>query len=62
VKSSRYAGMTSGKRLLAAGLLEAFRAAMKRRDRAVMIEMLTTVDVENAASEAEAILRHPRSL
>jgi len=61
MKPSRFEGMTIGRRLLAAGLLEAFRAAMRQRDRAVMIEMLRTVDVENAGSEVEAILRDARS-
>jgi hypothetical protein len=55
---SRYAGMTLNERLFVAGLLDAFDAAARARDRAEMIRILTDVDVEDAAWSADTILRN----
>lgn len=56
---SRYAGMTLNERLFAAGLIEAFDAAKRTRDRAEMIRLLTDVDVDDAAWSADTILETP---
>jgi hypothetical protein len=56
---SRYAGMTVNERMFEAGLMQAFDAAARDRDRAEMIRILTDVDLEDAASTADAILGSP---
>jgi len=58
---SRYAAMTVNERLLAAGLLEAFDIAARRRDRASMIALLVQVDLApgQSAETTDAILSNP---
>ncbi len=51
--------MTVNERLFDAGLMEAFDAAARVRDRAEMIRLLTDVHVEDAASSADTILEAP---
>ena len=46
-KPGRYAGMTIPERLFAAGLLEDFGAALRRQDKVTLMQMLTTVEVED---------------
>jgi hypothetical protein len=55
----RYAGMTVNERLFDAGLMEAFDAAARARDRAVMIRLLTDLDVEDATWSVDTILESP---
>lgn len=52
-------GMTVNERLFTAGLLDAFDAAARRRDRARMIELLSAVDVEDTARSVDTILANP---
>ena len=56
-----YSGMTLNERLFAAGILEQFDTAARRRDRARMISLLLTVDVGQSKAECtvEAILANP---
>jgi hypothetical protein len=56
---NRYLGMTVNERLFDAGLMEAFDAATRARDRAEMIRLLTGVDVDDAAWSADTILESP---
>jgi len=56
---SRYAGMTVNERLFEAGLVEAFDAAARARDRSEMIRILSEVDVDDAAWSADTILQNP---
>jgi hypothetical protein len=56
---SQYAGMTVNERLFEAGLIEAFDAAVRQRNRADIIRILTDVEVEDVAWSADAILREP---
>jgi hypothetical protein len=58
--ASRYAGMTVNERLFEAGLIEMFDDAARSRDRAEMVRLLTKVDVEDAASSADTILKDPQ--
>ena len=51
--------MTVNERLFAAELLDAFETATRARDRSEMIRILTGVDVDDAASSADTILREP---
>lgn len=57
-----YAGMTLNEGLFAAGLLDAFDRAAKRRDRHEMIRLLQAVEVEpdEAERSVELILADPR--
>ena len=48
--------MTVNERLFNAGLIDAYDAAKKARDRAEMIRLLTAVDVEDAAWSADTSL------
>jgi hypothetical protein len=55
-----FRGMTTNERLMAAGLLDDFDAAAKRRDRAAMIELFDRVDLAGQAPAiADAILADP---
>jgi hypothetical protein len=45
MSAERYAAMTTNKRLVAAGLLEQFDAAFRRRDREEMIRLLAYVEL-----------------
>ena len=58
---SEYAGMTVNERLFAAGLLDAFDAAAKRRDRDEMIRLLASVELEGPDGPAivDTILANP---
>lgn len=53
-----FLGMTTNERLFAAGLLDAFDAAARRRDRSEMVELLlkTFATQNNAESIADQIL------
>jgi hypothetical protein len=57
-----YAGMTTNERLFAAGLLEAFDEAARRRDREEMMRLLIEVELEpaDAARTVEFIIADPR--
>jgi len=56
-----YSGMTVNERLYAAGLLEAWDAAAKSRDRNRMIELLNEIDLSNQAeSISDKILANPK--
>jgi hypothetical protein len=54
-----YAGMTINERLVAAGLVGSFDAAVSLRDRAAMIRILTEVDVGDPAASVDAVLQRP---
>jgi hypothetical protein len=54
-----YAGMTTNERLVVAGLLEKFDNAVRRGDRAKMIELLEAVDVLEAPAISDVVLNHP---
>jgi hypothetical protein len=58
---SPYAGMTVNERLYAADLIEAWDAAVMRRDRAKMLEilMVTELTAEQAASTLDTTLADP---
>jgi len=51
--------MTVNERLFEAGLVEAFDAAARARDRSEMIRILSEVDVDDAAWSADTILQNP---
>jgi hypothetical protein len=57
-----YAGMTTNERLFTAGLLDAFDAAARRRDRAEMLRLLGAVDLDGAEATrtVELIIADPR--
>ena len=59
-RPGRYAGMTIPERLFAAGLLEAFGAALRQKDRVKLMQALTTVEVEDPASVVDKIFREGR--
>lgn len=52
--------MTVNERLFAADLIEAFGAAITARNRAEMIRLLTSVDVDEPAWSADTILQDPK--
>lgn len=56
-----YSGMTVNERLFAAGLMSDFEAAVRSRDRARIISVLTRVALskEDAAFTADTILGNP---
>ena len=54
-----YSGMTTNERLFAAGLLDAFDAAVVRGDRKQMIDILQSVDVLDPERVSETILSRP---
>ncbi len=57
---SRYAGMTTNKRLFDAGLLSEWSAAARSRNRERMIELLGKVDLgDPAESIANTVLSNP---
>ena len=58
-QQSPYAGMSVNERLFDAGLLDAFNAAARARDRAEMIRLLASVDLEDAAGSVDMILETP---
>jgi hypothetical protein len=54
-----YSGMTVNERLVAAGLLDVFDQAVLRRDRKVVVEILSLVDVPTPELTAGAIFADP---
>jgi hypothetical protein len=53
--------MTTNERLFVAGLLTEWDAAVKARNRALMIELLSQVDLsEQAAAIADRVLANPK--
>ena len=58
---SLYAGMTVNERLVVSGQLAAWDAAVARRDRAGMIEILmaTELTAKQAAETTDAVLANP---
>lgn len=58
-----YLGMTTNERLFAAGLLDAFDEAARRRDRSEMVRLLlkTFATQSNAESIADRILSSPNT-
>jgi hypothetical protein len=56
---SPYAAMTVNERLYVSGLIGAFDAAARSRDRAKMIRILERVDVPEAYRTADAIIADP---
>ena len=59
---SLYAGMTVNERLVIAGLIAAWDAAVAKRDRAGMIEVLMSTELseKQAAETADAVLADPQ--
>ena len=55
-----FSGMTVNERLFAAGLLDDFGTAARRRDRTKMIELLTQVAVDMPEHIVDTILRNPK--
>lgn len=55
-------GMTLNERLFSAGLIEAFDAAARCRDRDAIVGILTKVAVEDAGSTADSILAARRCI
>jgi hypothetical protein len=58
--SPPFAGMTLNERLVAAGLVERWDAAVRRRDRAAMIAVLKEAGLAEPAPTADAVLADPR--
>lgn len=54
-----FAGMTVNERLFVAGVMDAFGAAARARDRECMIGILCDVEVEDASTTVDAILAEP---
>ena len=55
-----YGGMTTNERLFAAGLLSKWDDAVRKRERARMIELLSRVDLgQQAESIADTVLSNP---
>ena len=59
--TDKFLGMTVNERLFAAGLLDDFEAAARRRDRRRMIDILTQVAVDTPERTADTILRNPET-
>ena len=59
---SRFKGMTTNERLCEAGLLEAFDAAIRRRDRVAAEAILEQVELPHPEAEAivRAVLKNPK--
>lgn len=59
---SLYAGMTVNERLVVSGQLAAWDAAVIRRDRAGMIEVLLSIELseKQAAETTDAVLADPQ--
>jgi hypothetical protein len=59
--TSKYGGMTVNERLFAAGLLGAWDAAVRGRNRSRMIEILQEVNLpDDAVPIADTILANPK--
>jgi hypothetical protein len=63
LKDSKYGGMTVNERLYGAGLLEQFDAAVRSKNRNVMLKLLNdfNIPVDDAAVMVEKILANQRS-
>jgi hypothetical protein len=61
VSESKFAGIATNERLYTAGLLNAFVQAARRRDRALMIQMLGEVELADQADKiVDGILAEPK--
>lgn len=60
-KRPGYSGMTLNERLFNAGILDAFDAAARRRDRGAMVRLIQEVDVtrDEAERSVDTILANP---
>jgi hypothetical protein len=58
--TGRFAGMTVNERLLEAKMLDQWDAAARRRDREMMISILTNVEVPEPELTVDAILSNPK--
>jgi len=58
-EQSRYEGMTMNERLFDAGIMQAFGDAVLARDRAEMIRLLASVDLDEPAWSTDMILQEP---
>jgi hypothetical protein len=57
---SRFGGMTMNERLLEAGLIEAFDAALRARERSASIDIYRRVDAGDSAEQSvDSILADP---
>ena len=56
-----FSGMTVNERLFAAGLLDGFDAAARKRDRAKLVDLLKRVDLSQSDAEfsADTVLSNP---
>jgi hypothetical protein len=59
--TDKFLGMTVNERLFAAGLLEDFDEAARRRDRRKMIVILTQVAIDTPERTADTILQNPET-
>ena len=62
MSKGKYAGMTVNERLVASGLMQQFEAALRARDRARIIAVLTRVELAeaDAAFTADTVLGNPK--
>jgi hypothetical protein len=58
-KKTNYAGMTVNERLFASGQLNRFEKVARQRDRAAMIEIYKSIDVEDSEWCVDTILANP---
>jgi hypothetical protein len=58
--TGRFAGMTVNERLFEAKMLDQWDAAARRRDREMMISILTNVEVPEPELTVDAILSNPK--
>jgi hypothetical protein len=58
--AGRFAGMTVNERLFEAKMLDQWDAAARRRDREIMISILTNVEVPKPELNVDAILSNPK--
>jgi hypothetical protein len=60
VPETKFAGMTTNERLFAAGLLDTFDQAARRRDRGRMVEVLGKVELADQAEKiVDAVFADP---
>ena len=58
--TGRFAGMTVNERLFEAKMLDQWDAAARRRDREMMISILTNVEVPEPELTVDAVLSNPK--
>ena len=58
-KKTNYAGMTVNERLFVSGQLERFEQAARQHDRATMLEIYKSIDVEDSERCVDTILANP---